>query len=134
MRWAGGGNLQNISPKRPMKTELEDRTKQFAIAVVKDVLGFPRNVAAEVVGRQVLRSATSMGANYREANRAESRQDFIHKVGLAEKEAAETQYWLEICLAVKLGRPEAIQARNVEAGELLAILLTIGKNARCRLK
>jgi len=117
-----------------MKTELEDRTKQFAIAVVKDVLGFPRNVAAEVVGRQVLRSATSMGANYREANRAESRQDFIHKVGLAEKEAAETQYWLEICLAVKLGRPEAIQARNVEAGELLAILLTIGKNARCRLK
>jgi four helix bundle protein len=117
-----------------MKTELEERTKKFAIAVVKDVLSFPRNVATEVVGRQVLRSATSIGANYREANRAESRDDFIHKVGLAEKEAAETQYWLEICQAIKLGHPEAIQARLTEAGELLAILLTIGKNARRRRK
>jgi len=117
-----------------MKTELEERTKQFAIAVVKDVLRFPRNVATEVVGRQVLRSATSIGANYREANRAESREDFIHKVGIAEKEAAETQYWLEICQAIKLGRPEAIQSRLTEVGELLAILLTIGKNAQRRLK
>jgi four helix bundle protein len=117
-----------------MKTELEERTKKFAVAVVRDVLGFPRNVAAEVIGRQVLRSATSVGANYREANRAESRDDFIHKIGLAEKEAAETQYWLEICQAVKLGRAESIQARMIEAGELLAILLTIGKNARRRLK
>ena len=117
-----------------MKTELEESTKKFAIAVIKDVLGFPRNMAAEVVGRQVLRCATSIGANYREANRAESSDDFIHKVGLAEKEAAETQYWLEICLAIKLGRPEAIQSRMTEAGELLAILVAIGKNARRRSK
>jgi len=117
-----------------MKTELEERTKQFAIAVVKDVLAFPRNVAAEVIGRQILRSATSIGANYREANRSESRDDFIYKVGLAEKEAAETQYWLEMCQAVKLGRPEAVKTRTLEAGELLAILITIGKNARRRLK
>ena len=117
-----------------MKTELEERTKKFAVAVVRDVLGFPRNVAADVIGRQVLRSATSIGANYREANRAESRNDFIHKIGVAEKEAAETQYWLEICQAIKLGRADSIQARMTEAGELLAILLTIGINARRRLK
>lgn len=133
------GNHQNNKSKtqkpiQKMKTELEERTKNFAVAVVRDVLNFPRNVAAEVIGRQVLRSAASIGANYREANRAQSREDFIHKVSLAEKEAAETQYWLEICQAVKLGRPDAIQARLTEAGELLAILLTIGKNTRRKTK
>lgn len=117
-----------------MKTELEQRTRQFAVTVIQYVLGFPRNLASDVVGRQLLRSASSIGANYREANRAETRADFIHKVGLAEKEAAESQYWLEICLATKLGRPESIKVCMDEAGELLAILVAIGKKARCQTK
>jgi four helix bundle protein len=117
-----------------MKTELEERTKTFAVEVIRDVLKFPRNVATDVIARQLLRSATSIGANYREANRAESRDDFIHKVGIAEKEAAETQYWLEICLALKLGQAHSIQSHLTEAGELLAILLAIGKKARNRVK
>lgn len=69
-----------------MKTELEERTKKFAVQVVKTVAAFPKNSEGQIVGRQLLRAGTSIGANYREANRAESKNDFIHKVGIAEKE------------------------------------------------
>jgi len=115
-----------------MKTELEYRTKAFAVQVVKEVLGFPKNAAGDVLGRQLMKSGTSIGANYREANRAQSKDDFVHKVGIAEKEASETQYWLEICEEVGIGSPASISSLEQEAGELLAILLTIGKNVRNR--
>ena len=73
-----------------------------------------------------------MGANYREANRAESKDDFIHKVGLAEKEASETRYWLEICFDAALGSPERSKLLRDESSELLAILTTIGRKAKGR--
>ena len=113
-----------------MKTELEDRTKKFAVAVVRLVRTFPKAVDGIGIGRQLLDSGTSIGANYREANRAESRKDFIHKVGVAEKEASETQYWLEICQEAPLGETVDTKRLHKEAGELLAILLTIGRNSR----
>jgi four helix bundle protein len=116
-----------------MQTELEERTKQFAIRVVKVVAVFPKTNEAQVVGKQLLRSGTSIGANYREANRAESRNDFIHKVGLAEKEAAETIYWLEICRDTKIGTEHQIAELLNEAGQLLAILITIGRKAKTKL-
>ena len=74
--------------------ELEERTKLFALRVIPFVARLPKNKVADVIGYQLTKSGTSIGANYREANRAESRNDFIHKVALVEKEAAETQYWL----------------------------------------
>ena len=113
-----------------MKTELEDRTKKFAVAIVRLVRAFPKTVDGFGIGRQVLDSSTSVAANYREANRAESRKDFIHKVGVAEKEASETQYWLEICQEAPLGDSTEVKRLHKEAGELLAILLTIGRNSR----
>ena len=113
-----------------MKTELEERTKKFAVAIVRLVRTFPKSVDGIDIGRQALDSGTSIGANYREANRAESRKDFIHKVGVAEKEASETQYWLEICQEAPLGDSVEIRRLHKEAGELLAILLTIGRNSR----
>jgi four helix bundle protein len=113
-----------------MKTELEERTKRFALAVLSVVRQFPRTTDGIEVGRQMLRSAMSVGANYREANRAESKDDFIHKVGLAEKEASETGYWLEICEAAPLGKADTVRALLKEANELLAILITIGRKAR----
>jgi four helix bundle protein len=76
-------------------SDLEERTIAFAITVIEFVSLMPRGEAASVVCRQLLRSATSIGANYREANRAESKADFIHKTSLAQKEAAETDYWLQ---------------------------------------
>ena len=113
-----------------MKTELEGRTKDFAVRIVRLIRTFPKTVDGIGVGRQLLKAGTSIGANYREANRAESRNDFIHKVGIAEKEASETAYWLEICEASTLGRPEEVTVLLKEANELLAILTTIGRKAK----
>ena len=83
--------------------ELEARTKGFALRVVRFVAELPKNRVAEVLGHQLLRSGTSVGANYREAARAESRNDFVHKVGVVEKEAAETEYWLELIEGAEIG-------------------------------
>lgn len=113
-----------------MKTELEGRTKEFSVRIVRLIRSFPKTVDGIEVGRQLLRSGTSIGANYREANRAESKQDFIHKVGIAEKEASETVYWLEICEAAPLGETGEARALLKEATELLAIVTTIGRKAK----
>jgi four helix bundle protein len=113
-----------------MKTELEDRTKKFAVRIVKTISSFQKTAEGQIIGRQLLKSGTSIGANYREANRAESRSDFVHKIGVAEKEAAETVYWLEICKETGIGSVETIQQLHKEAGELLAILITIGCKAK----
>ena len=75
-----------------MKNELESRTLRFAVDVVRFVVTLPRSIGGAVIGRQLLKSGTSIGANYREANRAVSKPEFISKVGIAEKEAAETDY------------------------------------------
>jgi four helix bundle protein len=114
-----------------MKTELEGRTLEFALRIISFVDGFEKSSVGLVVGRQLLKSATSIGANYREANRAESKSDFIHKVGIAEKEASETEYWLLICQHAKLGG-HGIDSLLDEARQLLAILTTIGRKAKKR--
>ena len=116
-----------------MKTELEERTKRFAVQVVKSVAVFQKNAEGQIIGRQLLRAGTSIGANYREANRAESKSDFVHKIGLAEKEAAETIYWLEICRDTNLGSDKQVTSLLNEAGQLLAILITIGRKAKTKL-
>ena len=113
-----------------MKTEFEGRTKRFSLELILVLRSFPKGYLGEVVGRQLLKSGTSIGANYREANMAESRADFIHKVNLAEKEAAETVYWLELCAEAGLGASAKIQNLSREARELLAILTTIGRNSK----
>jgi len=115
-----------------MKTELEGRTKEFSVRIVHLIRTFPRTVDGIEMGRQLLKSGTSIGANYREANRAESKPDFIHKVGVAEKEAAETVYWLEICEAALLGNIGEVGSLLGEARELLAIVTTIGRKAKTR--
>ena len=115
-----------------MKTELEGRTREFAVRVVRLIRSFPNTVDGIEVGRQLLRSGTSIGANYREANRAESKGDFIHKVGISEKEASETMYWLEICAAAPLGEAKEVRELLKEANELLAIVTTIGRKAKGR--
>jgi four helix bundle protein len=114
------------------KNELERRTLAFAVAVVRFTSALPRNEVSSNVGRQLLRSATSIGANYREANCAESRDDFIHKTSVAQKEAAETDYWLEICRQTPVGDAPQVQALGNEARELLAILTTINRKAKGR--
>ena len=72
------------------KRELEARTKRFALRIIAFVASLPRGRIGDVVGYQLLRAGTSVGANYREANRAESRKDFIHKLAIVEKESSES--------------------------------------------
>jgi len=112
-----------------MEKDLEQRTKHFALAVIKFCSSLPRNREADVLGRQLLRSATSIGANYREANRGVSRADFSNKIGTVQKEAAETQYWLELLMESGIARDEAVPLHQ-EATEVLAIFTAIGKKLK----
>lgn len=119
---------KNKAPR--VGAELEERTLEFAAGVVVFVGALPRTEAAIVIGRQLLRSGTSIGANYHEANRAESRDDFAHKVAIAVKEAAETEYWLILCQRVDLGGSKPRELLTAEASQLIAILSTILRRAR----
>lgn len=112
--------------------QLEERTLTFAVAVVRIVATFARSEAATVIGRQLLKSGTSIGANYREANRAESREDFVHKTAIVLKEASETDYWLELCTRVDLGDSAQRTWLSREGRELLAIFTTINRKAKGR--
>lgn len=116
------------------RTELEKRTKKFALEVIKFVADLPKNKITNVLGYQLLKCGTSIGANYREANRDQSRQDFIHKIAIVEKEASETQYWLELFDASNIGNPESLSWLLTESGELLAIFTSIGKTTKSRQK
>ena len=112
-----------------MEKNLEQRTKQFSLSVIKFSSSLPRTREADTLGRQLLRSATSIGANYREANRAVSRADFINKTGTVQKEASETQYWLELLIESEIAKEIALSLHN-EATELLAIFTSIGKKLK----
>lgn len=118
------------NPAKRIGAELEERTLAFAVQVVEFVATFPRSDSACVIGRQLLRSGTSVGANYREANRAESADDFAHKVAIAVKEAAETEYWLLLCQRLNIGKPATLSILAPETSELIAILSTILRRAR----
>jgi len=100
--------------------ELKKRTKTFALHVIEAVKKFPRTMPGEIVGRQVVRSATSIGANYRSACRGRSPADFIAKLGIVEEEADESLYWLALEAAPLLK----------EADELTAIFAASRKTAR----
>ena len=117
-----------------IKKELENRTKRFSIKIISFVSLLPNNKITDIVGRQLLKSGTAIGANYREANRAESKNDFIHKIAIIEKEASETQYWLEICLEADIGEKETVSYLFQESTELLEIFTSIGKTTKSRYK
>ena len=78
------------------KAELEKRTKHFALRVISFVATLPQTKTGSIIEYQLVKAGTSIGANYREANRAESRADFIHKIAIVEKESSESGFWLEI--------------------------------------
>jgi four helix bundle protein len=116
--------------RKEKKYELEDRTKKFAVQVIRFIYNQERNIINSVLFTQLIKAGTSIGANYREANRAESKKDFIHKIGIVQKEASETQYWLEVLLESKIIDSDGIELLLAEATELLAIFTAIGKTAK----
>src|SRR5437660_9653676 len=113
-----------------MEKDLERRTKQFAVRVIDFVSKLPRSMTGDVLTRQLLRSATSIGANYREANRGVSRADFSNKIGTVQKEAAETQYWIELLAESGISTEDRSRHLHQEASELLAIFTSIGKKLK----
>lgn len=118
-----------------MKHEnLRDRTKQFALDVVSVLSKLPKNWSAEVFGKQLLRSATSVGANYRAACRAKSQKDFVSKIAIVIEEADESQYWLELMVGAKLVSRETAAALWKEADEIISIMIASSKTAKRNLK
>ena len=107
---------------------LENRTKYFAVSIIRLSTALPNTPEGLVVRNQITKSGTSIGANYREANRARSRADFKNKIKICESEASETQYWIEVIVLVKWLSWEQAKSVYDECSELLAIFTSIGKN------
>jgi len=114
------------------KRDLEKRTKVFALRLIQFVSSLPKSKVTDVLGYQLLGSGTSIGANYREANRAESHDDFVHKIGIVEKEASESQYWVELFQEAGIGNRAELAWLARECGELLAIFTAMGRTAKLR--
>jgi four helix bundle protein len=108
------------------------RMRRFAVAVVRLCQSFPKGPAAKHILGQLVRAATGGGANYEEARGAESRADFIHKVGVANKEVREALYWLRLVQDAELGVTGDVAALIREANELVAILTASIKTAKNR--
>jgi four helix bundle protein len=110
--------------------DLRERTKAFALRIIRMFVALPKTDEARVLGKQVLRSGTSVGANFREAHRARSKAEFIAKVGDCLKELDETSYWLELLSESSIVPAPKLAALQDETHQLLAILTTISKNAK----
>lgn len=112
------------------QVDLKDRTRAFALAVVQLVEEMPYGRTADVVARQLLRSGTSVGANYRSACRARSRREFVAKLGIVEEEADEAQFWLDIVTERGFVDPERTKRLSDEASQLTSIVVSSIRTAR----
>jgi len=110
--------------------DLRQRTKEFAIRVVRFYSILPKSTEAQVMGKQVLRSGTSVGANYREAYRARSKAEFIAKLGDCLKELDESCYWFELLEETGAATSVNLEPLQKECNELLAIFTTIAKKCK----
>ena len=110
--------------------DLQIRTKEFALQVIRMYSALPKSAEARVLGKQVLRSGTSVGANYREANRSRSKPEFIAKIGDCLKELDETAYWLELLAELSMVPSAKLADLRDECDQLLAIFTTISKKAK----
>jgi four helix bundle protein len=123
--------MQNAKCKMS-ETVLEARTKDYARRIIRLRAALPRGPAARVLGDQLLRSGTSIGANYREAMRSRSKAEFIAKLGDSLKEASESEYWLELLLDESFLPAKRLQPLLDETREITAMLIASIKTARSR--
>jgi four helix bundle protein len=110
--------------------DLGKRTKDFALRIIRLYASLPKTPVAIVIGRQLLRSGTSVGANYREATRARSKPEYAGKMNLALMELEETSYWLELLDEGNISRHPEVSALRIEADELAAIFVSMIKKVR----
>jgi four helix bundle protein len=116
--------------RKSAEKNLAARTKAFARRIIRLYVALPYQPVAQVLGKQALRAGTSVGANYREADRARSKAEFISKIGDCLKEADETLYWLELLSDEQVLTPKRLAPLIQEANELVSIFVTISKRAR----
>lgn len=112
------------------KQELLQRTKAYALRVIKAVRALPRDDAADVLGRQLLRSGTSVGANYRAACRAKSSADFLNKLKIVEEECDESLYWMELLVESESLPLRRLDVLMHEGDEILSIIVSAIKSTR----
>jgi len=110
--------------------DLKERTKRFALDIIRLCAALPRKQELLVISRQLMRCATSVGANYRSAQRAKSRADFIAKLAIVEEEADECLYWLELLEALGAASEAELRRLRDEADQLVAIVVASKKTAR----
>ena len=113
-----------------MNRDLKDRTKKFAVAIIRFIRILPKNDEGYILGKQLLRSGTSVGANYRSACKAKSTADFINKIVIVEEEADECCYWLELIIEAEIIDKKQVDFLLKEANELTAIFTSAGKTAK----
>ncbi len=111
------------------REEMYERTMQFSIRIVRMVKAMPRGIAEDVIAKQLTKSATSIGANYREACHGKSTADFVSKLKISEGEADETLYWLQLLVNSGIMKQSKLQALIDEANELVAILTASTKTS-----
>jgi four helix bundle protein len=111
------------------ESELLDRTKQFALRVFKLVGALPRTIQGKAVAAQLIRSGTSVAANYHAACRTHSKSEFIAKLGVVEEEADESAFWLELIIETDLFSAAEVKLLLAEAGEIVAIMASSKKTA-----
>jgi four helix bundle protein len=109
---------------------IKDRTKRFALNIIKLTNELPKNTPSFVIAKQIIRSATSIGANYRACLRARSKSEFIAKLGIVLEEADETVYWLELIVESCLVPAEKVRHLLNEANEITSIIVASLKTAK----
>ncbi|MCD4679827.1 MAG: four helix bundle protein [Bacteroidales bacterium] len=112
---------------KEFRKEMEKRTKEFALSIIKLSSRLPKTLESNVLRYQLTKSGTSIGANYREANRARSRAEFKSKMKICESEASETSYWLELLSDLDQSNYEDLRSNLPESNEILAIFSSVGK-------
>ena|ERR1041384_1129907 len=114
--------------------DLKERAKQFALRVLKLVAALPKTLAGKTIGSQLIRSGTSVGANYRAACRARSKLEFIAKIGIVAEEADESAFWMELIIEGELLKPQLVESLLTESNELAKIMASSRKSASESLK
>ena len=111
-------------------SEMKRRTKSFGLATIRLVETLPKTRTADVIGKQLLRCGTSVGANYRASCRAKSQADFIAKMGIVEEEADESMYWIDLLVESGLAKKEDLASLSDEANQIVAIVVSSIRTAK----
>jgi four helix bundle protein len=126
-------NSEGVNPMDETRNDLRKRTTDFALRIIRMYSSLPKSTVAQTLGKQVLRSGTSVGAQFRESQRAKSDADFINKLEGVLQEADETAYWLELLVTAEIVTAAKLEPLRKEIDEIIAILVTIVTKVKKRM-